>query len=77
MSNNDVSACSLMTDYLDSIGAGKILVDGATFIDFGYKSCRQGQGTRSFSLDVHGNRLEGVSGRAVVMEVMLGQEKLY
>ena len=27
MSNNDVSACSLMTDYLDSIGAGKILVD--------------------------------------------------
>ena len=27
MSNNDVSACSLMTDYLDSIGTGKILVD--------------------------------------------------
>ena len=27
MSKNDVSTCSLMAEYLDSIGAGKILVD--------------------------------------------------
>ena len=69
MSNNDVSACSLMADYLDSIGAGKILVDrGPLSFEWTPPSLvgRDNElGILASMFMGIGN--EGVSGRAVVI----------
>ena len=69
MSNNDVSACSLMTDYLDSIGAGKILVDrGPLSFDWTPPNLvGRDEELGLLASMFMGIGSEGVSGRAVVI----------
>ena len=69
MSKNDVSTCSLMAEYLDRIGAGKVLVDRSP-LSFDWTPPNLVGRDREFSSLASmfmGIGSEGVSGRAVVI----------
>lgn len=69
MSKNDVSTCSLMAEYLDRIGAGKVLVDrGPLSFDWTPPNLvGRDRELSSLASMFMGIGSEGVSGRAVVI----------
>ena len=69
MSKNDVSTCCLMAEYLDRIGAGKVLVDRSP-LSFDWTPPNlvgRDRELSSLASMFMGIGSEGVSGRAVVI----------